>query len=341
MSDAPPPLRGHHTRLEFDSVRTLSEWYRAAVLTGTISLEPGGPALPVGTPVEIDIVVAAEGIFGARATVIEGSSKDGSALCTLWARADLQALLAKFRLAERSATLSQSSEQRRSARFDASLNAVFRSYQQLVGEYVSNISTGGMFVRTERPLAVGHEVVVDVTFPNGQTHAAHARIVRRVSAETAATSGQVPGVGLELLDPSAFTEAVEHLVSRFLSRARRILLADDDRLILQAVSDSLMLRGVEVVVASSGSHASKKLVDLFYELDAVVLDLKMPGVDGAVLLQRLRRMRREMDLRLVVLSAEPPEVLQQLVGPDGADAAISKRHPMETIVDLVHAAVSK
>lgn len=338
---APTASSGPLVPLTFDSVRSLSEWYRTAAVAGVIPLSLPGLRATDGMTVDLEIHVTGEGVFGARAVVTPHDTNDGTPLCTLWPRADLQSLLARFHLSERGQRKGQPTGDRRAARFDTFLNAVFRSQQQLVGEYVNNISTGGMFVRTERPLQVGTDVIVDVTFPGRETFCAQARVVRRVSPEQAAATGQIPGVGLELVEAAAFTDAVEQLVSSFLTRARRVLVADDDRFILHTVCDGLMVRGMEVVVAPSGAHASKKLMDLFYELDAVVLDLHMPGVEGAVLIQRLRRMRREMDLRLVVLSGDSAESLQHLIGPDGADAAISKQQPMEQIIDRVYAAVSR
>jgi len=66
----------------------------------------------------------------------------------------------------------------------------------------------------------------------------------------------------------------------------KILVVDDEELILQSVRDILEDEGFEVQTAQDGETALKKMAD---ELpDVVLLDIWMPGIDGLEVLKRIR-----------------------------------------------------
>ncbi len=70
-------------------------------------------------------------------------------------------------------------------------------------------------------------------------------------------------------------------------KSPRVLVVDDDRPLLETVSDGLADAGYEVVVTASSADAVVALTQP--DLDAFVTDLRMPGVDGIGLLARSRQ----------------------------------------------------
>ena len=70
--------------------------------------------------------------------------------------------------------------------------------------------------------------------------------------------------------------------------SRRILLVDDDELILAAMPAMIEAQGHRVVTASGGP-AALALLAAGAQVDLVVLDLNMPGMNGAETLRTLRR----------------------------------------------------
>jgi len=67
---------------------------------------------------------------------------------------------------------------------------------------------------------------------------------------------------------------------------KKILLVDDEREFVRILSERLKFRGIEVSVAFSGNEA---LSVMRRELiDAVVLDVRMPGMDGIVTLREMK-----------------------------------------------------
>ena len=78
-----------------------------------------------------------------------------------------------------------------------------------------------------------------------------------------------------------------------------ILLVDDDPALLQALPHMMALRihGVQVDTADSAIDALNKI--RVHDYDAIVSDIKMPGVDGLELLNSIRRLRPETPTLLI------------------------------------------
>jgi two-component system sensor histidine kinase/response regulator len=71
----------------------------------------------------------------------------------------------------------------------------------------------------------------------------------------------------------------------------RVLIVDDDQALLEALPEALRLRmsGVTVETADSAAAALDRIADREY--DAIVTDIKMPGMDGLELLDEIRTRR--------------------------------------------------
>lgn len=67
----------------------------------------------------------------------------------------------------------------------------------------------------------------------------------------------------------------------------KILLVDDEKEFVETLADRIKLRDHKAEVALNGEQALKKLDDQIP--DVVVLDLKMPGIDGMEVLRRIRK----------------------------------------------------
>ena len=82
----------------------------------------------------------------------------------------------------------------------------------------------------------------------------------------------------------------------------RVLVVDDEAVILDLLVDLLESQGVTVETASSGREALQKLGAAEY--DAVLLDMKMPGMSGREVYETLGRVDPRMQRRVVFATGD-------------------------------------
>jgi len=109
------------------------------------------------------------------------------------------------------------------------------------------------------------------------------------------------------------------------SHRPRVLLADDEEGFRRSLAERLELRGFVVVQAASGEEAVR-LARADRELDVVLLDFVMPGMDGGAALAELRRYRPEVPV--VMLTAHGSVERAAETGRLGAFRFLAKPVPL-------------
>jgi CheY-like chemotaxis protein len=100
----------------------------------------------------------------------------------------------------------------------------------------------------------------------------------------------------------------------------RILLVDDEKEFVQTLSERLQTRKMEAAVAYDGEEALSLVEN--EEPEVMVLDLKMPGIDG---IEVLRRMKREHpNVEVIILTGHGSEREEALARELGAFAYLEK-----------------
>src|SRR5688500_16196763 len=96
--------------------------------------------------------------------------------------------------------------------------------------------------------------------------------------------------------------------------AARILIVEDDPVLLEARPEALELRmdGVQVSTCESALTALDQIADTDY--DAIVADIKMPGMDGLELLSKIRTIRADTPTILITGHGEHDLAVQALRG---------------------------
>ncbi len=111
----------------------------------------------------------------------------------------------------------------------------------------------------------------------------------------------------------------------------RVLVVDDEydiRYLVQAA-----LEHCEVLTAADGPSALALLRHA--ALDAVLLDVMMPGMDGFAVLRRIRAADQYKDLPVVMLTAKAGEHDHVRAFRDGADAYLTKPFNLDELEDTV------
>jgi two-component system response regulator MprA len=114
----------------------------------------------------------------------------------------------------------------------------------------------------------------------------------------------------------------------------KILVVDDERAVRDSLRRALELQGYEVELASDGAEALARL-SANGRLDAVVLDILMPGVDG---LEVCRQIRRHGSAVPVLMLTARDAVGDRVEGLDaGADDYLVKPFALEELLARVRA----
>ena len=110
----------------------------------------------------------------------------------------------------------------------------------------------------------------------------------------------------------------------------QILLVDDDAALLQALPQALSLRvnNIQVDTCDSAFEALEQIQD--HDYDAIVSDIKMPGMDGLALLEKIQELRPETPTLLITGHGEHNLAIQALRG--GAYDFIQKPIDREYVV---------
>lgn len=101
---------------------------------------------------------------------------------------------------------------------------------------------------------------------------------------------------------------------------RHALVVDDNEFLVRTLSDILRLAGWEVTPAVSGSAAVKEV--MARDFDVVLMDIKMPGINGVDAFRAMRTVRP--DLHVVLMSAyTAPELIEEAER-EGVQGVMSK-----------------
>jgi DNA-binding response OmpR family regulator len=69
----------------------------------------------------------------------------------------------------------------------------------------------------------------------------------------------------------------------------RVLLVDDEKEFVEALSERLTVRGYDVTTSLSGEDAVESVTR--FNFDAVILDVSMPGMSGVEALRQIKRIK--------------------------------------------------
>jgi CheY-like chemotaxis protein len=86
-----------------------------------------------------------------------------------------------------------------------------------------------------------------------------------------------------------------------MNQKKRILIVDDDKMIVWLIEQSLKSKAFELYRAYNGADALEKALNIHPDL--MILDLNMPVMDGYEVCERLRQNPDMDDVKLLLLSA--------------------------------------
>ncbi|MFC2085033.1 response regulator [Bacteroidota bacterium] len=117
----------------------------------------------------------------------------------------------------------------------------------------------------------------------------------------------------------------------------KILLVDDEKEFVETISDRIRMRDHDSEVALDGESALKKIDEDIP--DVVVLDLKMPGIDGMEVLRRIRK--AYPNVQVIMLTGHGSEKDEKEAKKLGAFEYLQKPVDIETLMKKIKKAYKK
>lgn len=194
-------------------------------------------------------------------------------------------------------------------------------------------------VNTEMALArEGHHV--GVSAKDGSiivTINKHVLRLNRLQDELKSIAGQVPGVkAVEVKIGKGFHKSDIYRKHNF-EMPSKVLLVDDEREFVQTLSERLIMRDMGPAVAYDGESALNLIKE--DEPEVMIVDLKMPGIDGLEVLRKVKETRP--DIEVIILTGHGHEEDRELCMKLGAFAYLQKPLDINELSEIIKKANEK
>jgi hypothetical protein len=173
-------------------------------------------------------------------------------------------------------------------------------------------------------------VKLSVKLPSGESVETEAEVVHVVTPEVAEKFRLAPGAGLSFRDrDEMFHEPFGRLIAEYQARRPRVLTVDEDSPFQAKLGQALDAAGLDMDAVANEADAFQRLVSELFAYDVLVVAIAQGG-DG--LIDRVRRVGGESDLRIARLVDGDELTHGWLKGPQAANDVIGKQRPLDEVV---------
>jgi len=235
--------------------------------------------------------------------------------------------------------------------FDMILPSDQQTEEQLVAQIVENAAKPAVAATPESIAALvtfrqsallqlefaerGHDV--DIELADGVATVLikqHTMFLERLQQQLVEIACGLPGVHEAVARPGPrYREANLYLDVRSELPAK-VLLVDDERSFVQTLSSRLRTRKIESTIANDGAEALSQVAQ--EEPDVMVLDLKMPGIDGLEVLRNVKSTNPRT--QVIILTAHGSEAEERLAFQLGAFAYLRKPVDIDELTETMRLA---
>jgi CheY-like chemotaxis protein len=167
----------------------------------------------------------------------------------------------------------------------------------------------------------------------------HVLMLSRLEEELKSIVGKVPGIrSLETKVGKDYYQADVYRRYDF-ELPSKVLLVDDEREFVQTLSERLLMRDMGSAVAYDGESALAMIHEHEDEPEVMILDLKMPGIDGIEVLKRVKQTRPEIEV--IILTGHGSEQDRKTCEELGAFAYLHKPVDIDVLTETLKRANEK
>jgi len=165
----------------------------------------------------------------------------------------------------------------------------------------------------------------------------HVLMLSRLEDELKSIAARVPGVtSVDTKVGKDYHKADIYRKVDFQAPSK-VLLVDDEREFVQTLSERLLMRDMGSAVAYDGESALKLVSE--DEPEVMILDLKMPGIDGIEVLKRVKKTSPEIEV--IILTGHGSEADRKVCMDLGAFAYLQKPVDIAVLTSTLKAANDK
>jgi len=124
-----------------------------------------------------------------------------------------------------------------------------------------------------------------------------------------------------------------------MEQVKKILIVDDERDIVKALTIRLRGAGYDVVTAFDGAQAI--FVAHKEKPDVILLDIRMPAGDGFSVAEKLRDSTHTLSIPIIFLSGSPEKDAQERAMELGSRFFIKKPYDPEELLDAIRRVLEK
>jgi uncharacterized protein (TIGR02266 family) len=221
----------------------------------------------------------------------------------------------------------------------------YEGADDLIGDFTENLSTGGTFVSTARPLPVETRVQLVLSFPGLLEPISIEGTVRWHRTDEEGGSGAgiqfAPGPGRDAL--ASIVEKIRRNDPRTVSRLFKVLVVEDNRHVAALIQDGL--RGssrrdsfgdntVSFVFKSAEDGRSAIEMLRTETFDALIIDVYLPVIDGPKVIQQCRSELGLADLPIIAVSAGGDAARNSAIAA-GANIFLDKPMRLRQVIETI------
>jgi len=162
-------------------------------------------------------------------------------------------------------------------------------------------------------------------------------LLKRLEEELQSIAGKIPGVKSVATKVGKKFYQADIIRKYDLEMPSKLLIVDDERQFVRTLSERLRLREIGSVIAYDGETALDMIKE--EEPEVMILDLKMPGIDGLEVLKRVKQTNPLIEV--IILTGHGSEADKELCMELGAFAYLEKPVDVSVLSETIQKANEK
>ncbi len=162
-------------------------------------------------------------------------------------------------------------------------------------------------------------------------------LLKRLEEELQSIAGKIPGVKSVATKVGKKFYQADIIRKYDLEMPSKLLIVDDERQFVRTLSERLRLREIGSVIAYDGETALDMIKE--EEPEVMILDLKMPGIDGIEVLKRVKQTNPHIEV--IILTGHGSEADKELCMKLGAFAYLEKPVDVSVLSETIKKANEK